>query len=258
MKFIQAGKHRTLEALIYPILLLLIIWIVFLLDKYLHLNLYQWGVKPRTTEGLKGILFMPLIHDAHHFKHILSNSLPLLVLLSTLIYFYREIALKIFCFLWIGTGILLWIIAQNTGSYHIGFSGMIYGMFGFLLISGFLKKYLPLQAISLFVAFAYGSIVWGILPLKIGVSWEGHLSGLVIGIMLAIVYRRAGPQRPKYAYELEEEVSDAIIIETTEEINKTKEMSHSEITTKEPKTDVSLPKIIIHYHYTSSEKHQKK
>lgn len=206
MLFVQAGKSRTIEAIIYPFLLLLLMWLLYLLDHTLQLDLYLFGVKPRSIEGIKGILLMPLIHNNENVKHILSNSLPVFVLLCTLIYFYREIALRVFCYIWLGTGSLLWILAKNEGVYHIGMSGVIYGLFGFLLISGFLKKYLPLQAISLFVAFAYGSIVWGILPIKVGVSWQGHLSGLIIGVTLAILYRKQGPKRPKYAYEIEEEM----------------------------------------------------
>src|SRR5690554_7989514 len=85
-------------------------------------------------------------------------------------------------------------------------SGVIYGLFGFLFISGFFKKYLPLQAISLFVAFVYGSMIWGIFPMEQGVSWEGHLSGFLVGSLLAVVFRKKGPVPPKYRYEIEKEM----------------------------------------------------
>ena len=149
---------------------------------------------------------MPFLHSQKDFSHLINNSIPTFILLSTLIYFYREIAIYVVLFLWIGGGFLLWYIAENTGSYHIGMSGVIYGLFGFILISGFIRKYLPLQAIALFVAFAYGSLVWGLLPTKAGISWEGHLAGILVGVTTAIAFRKKGPKPPKYQYEIEEDM----------------------------------------------------
>lgn len=206
MKFIQTGKGRTLEAIIYPLLVVMVMWSVFLLDRYFHLGFYKYGVKPQTVEGIKGIFLMPFIHGQRDFSHIINNSVPTFILLSTLIYFYREIAGYVVLFIWLGTGFLLWYLAVNTQSYHIGMSGVIYGLFGFLFVSGFFKKYLPLQAISLFVAFVYGSMVWGLFPMEEGVSWEGHLSGFLVGTLLAFVFRKKGPVPPKYRYEIEKEM----------------------------------------------------
>lgn len=197
---------RTMEAIIYPLLLVAILWIIFLLDRMYHLDLYRYGVKPQTLEGIKGILFMPFIHGQKDYSHIINNSVPIAVLLGTLIYFYREIALYVILFIWIGGGFLLWYFAGNVNTYHIGMSGVIYGLFGFLLLSGFFKKYLPLQAISFFVAFMYGSMIWGVLPTEERVSWEGHLSGFLIGLLLAFAFRKKGPVAPKYRYEIEHEM----------------------------------------------------
>jgi hypothetical protein len=94
----------------------------------------------------------------------------------------------------------------ESNSYHIGISGVIYGLFGFLFMSGFLRRYLPLQAISLFVVFVYGSLVWGIFPGEPGISWQGHFLGLMVGVVVAIAFRKQGPQRPKYQYEIEKEM----------------------------------------------------
>ena len=206
MKFIQTGYNRTLEAIIYPLLILIIMWSVFLLDRHFHLDLYKYGVKPQTVEGLKGILLMPFIHGQKDFSHIINNSVPTFILMSTLIYFYREIALYVILFIWAGAGFLLWYLAINSQSYHIGMSGVIYGLFGFLFISGFFKKYLPLQAISLFVAFIYGSMIWGVFPMESGISWEGHLSGFLVGALMAFIFRKKGPVPPKYRYEIEKEM----------------------------------------------------
>lgn len=209
MRFTPSHKSATLEAILYPSLVVLIMWLVFFIDKSVNYDFYKWGVRPGFSAGWKGILFMPFIHGQKDFAHIVNNSFPTFVLLSALIYFYREIAIYVVLFIWFGGGFLLWYLAQNTGSYHIGMSGVIYGLFGFLLLSGFLRKYLPLQAISLFVAFLYGSLVWGIFPMEQGISWEGHLFGFLVGIVTAFAFRKKGPTPPKYAYEIEEEMGIA-------------------------------------------------
>lgn len=206
MQFVQTRKGATLEAIIYPLLIIIIMWSIFLVDRYYSLDLYKYGVKPSTIEGIKGIFLMPLIHGQKDFSHIINNSIPTFIFLSALIYFYREIAFYVVLFIWIGGGFLLWYMAANTQSYHIGMSGVIYGLFGFLFTSGMLRKYLPLQAISLFVAFLYGSMIWGVFPMEPGISWEGHLLGLAVGVIVAIAFRKKGPKAPKYRYEIEEEL----------------------------------------------------
>lgn len=167
---------------------------------------YQYGVQPGDWESLRGILFMPLIHSKNGFEHIINNSLPIAVLLGALVYYYRHVALRVFVISWIGTGLGLWLFARDSNSYHIGMSGIIYAFAGFLFVSGVIRKYLPLQAISLFVAFMYGSLIWGIFPTESHVSWEGHLSGLVAGGLLAFYFRKLGPQAPKFQYEIEKDL----------------------------------------------------
>lgn len=181
-------------------------WLVFWADHLFNANLYKYGLLPRSVEGLKGIVFMPFLHSKNDFHHILNNSIPTFVLFSALIYFYREIALKVVLIGWVLTGLSIWIYAENKGAYHIGMSAMIYLLAGFLFTSGALRKYLPLEAISLFIVFLYGSMIWGIFPLQKHVSWEGHFMGLVVGVVLAFLYRKEGPQRPKYQYEIEKEM----------------------------------------------------
>lgn len=98
----------------------------------------------------------------------------------------------------------MWFFARE--SYHIGMSGVIYGLTSFLVLSGFLRKNMKVAAISLAVIFYYGSMVWGIFPAKVGVSWEAHAIGLLSGVLIAIYYRDAGPQPAKMKYEIEEEL----------------------------------------------------
>lgn len=196
----------TIETLVYPALLLIIMWLIFWAEHLFQEDFYKFGVLPRTVEGLKGILFMPLIHSKFEYAHIINNSAPTAFLLGALIFFYREVALKVFLISWFLTGFLVWLYAQNKGAYHIGMSGVIYALAGFLFTSGAIRKFLPLQAISLFVAFMYGGMIWGILPMQEKISWEGHLMGLIIGIILAFYYKDKGPSSPKYQYEIEKEM----------------------------------------------------
>lgn len=207
MKFQKHPEFgSTLETILYPFLLVLVMWCVFIIDKISPLNLYQWGILPNDWIGLRGVLFSPLLHSTADFSHILNNTTPIAVLLGALIYFYRRIALWIVGISWISSGLLVWVFAHNFGAYHIGMSSVIYALAGFLFVSGTLRKYRPLQGISLFVVFVYGSMIWGIFPLQERVSWEGHLSGLVTGIVLAFLFREKGPQAPKYGYEIEKEM----------------------------------------------------
>lgn len=196
----------TSEAIIYPVLVLLAMWLIFWADHLFDFNFYELGVLPRSISGLKGIVFMPLIHSLSDINHIINNSLPTLFLLSALVFFYREIAFKVFIYGWLLTGFLVWIYAANKGSYHIGMSGLIYMLAAFLFTSGVLRKFLPLQAISLFVAFIYGSMIWGVFPLEEKISWEGHLMGFAVGVIFAFAFRKNGPQRPKLQYEIEKEM----------------------------------------------------
>lgn len=188
----------------YPILLLILMWSIYLMDWTSAIEFYEYGIYPRSLFGVIGVLTSPLIHSQEDIKHILSNSLPIAVLLASLIHFYRSISAKIFLIIWLFGGLMTWMIAREN--YHIGMSGVIYGLVGFLFTSGALRKYKPLMGLSLFVVFLYGSLIWGIFPIETKVSWEGHLSGLFVGVLSAFVYRKEGPQSPKFRYEIEKEL----------------------------------------------------
>ncbi|MFY7668613.1 MAG: rhomboid family intramembrane serine protease [Crocinitomicaceae bacterium] len=203
----QTHFESHLRNAIPPALFVMIImWLVYWSDYLFVYDFHKLGVMPKTSDGLKGIFFMPWIHSHGDIRHLLNNSIPTFLLLTLLFYSYREIALRVFLFSWFVTGILLWVFANNNGAYHIGMSGVIYSLAAFLFTSGVLRKYLPLQALSLFIVFIYGSMIWGIFPTEQHVSWEGHLSGMLVGIFLAFYYRKLGPQRPKYQYEIEKEL----------------------------------------------------
>ena len=199
-------KQRVLKSLFFPLVFLVLIWMVKFFEVSMDLSFIDAGVLPRKLSGLKGVIFSPLIHS--DWKHLFDNSIPVFLLSFALFYFYRGISFAIFFYIYIIGGMLLWIIGRD--SYHIGASGVIYGLASFLFLSGVIRKVTNLMAISLLVVFLYGSLIWGLLPFDYEVSWEGHLSGAIVGIALAILYRDQGPEPPKPSWELEgeEEVED--------------------------------------------------
>jgi membrane associated rhomboid family serine protease len=249
----------TAEAIVYPFLLLALMWMSFWADKlFPDIQFYTYGVQPQTLASWKGIFLMPLIHSPSEIEHIINNSLPIAVLLGALIYYYREVALRVFALSWLMTGVGVWLFATNNFSYHIGMSGVIYALAGFLFTSGALRKYLPLQGISLFVVFVYGSMIWGIFPIQPHISWEGHLSGLLSGVALAFLFRKKGPQRPKYFYEIEREMGlepPDFEAELNERIRRAKE--HEAALEAERKAREERP-TVINYIYIPKEKTEDK
>lgn len=150
----------------------------------------EYGILPRTIIGLRGIIFSPLIHgDAGHY---FSNAVPLLVLSILIIYFYRQFYFKVLLLVWLFDGIGVWLIGRDV--YHIGASGVVYGLAFFAFFSGVLKKNRNMLAMSMLVLFLYGSMIWGLYPLENGVSWEAHLAGFLTGTLMAVYYRKSGPQ----------------------------------------------------------------
>ena len=195
-KIVSIEKKRMRIALIPAIIFLSLLWLVLFLDITIDLQIYKLGVYPLKLKGLPGIILSPFIHSS--VKHLFSNTLPLLVLMWCLFYFYNEIAYKTFLFLWLLSGFITWIIAREA--WHIGASGVVYSLSFFLFFSGLFRKHIPLIAISLVVAFLYGSNVWNMLPWTMyvdpKVSWEGHLSGGISGFIIALIFRKHGPQKP--------------------------------------------------------------
>jgi len=196
---------RMSYALLFPCILLAVLWTLRLWEWNFQTNLHWLGVYPRTLSGLLGILTEPLVHGSA--KHLFSNSVPLLVLSWCLFYFYKDTGYAVFPILWLLSGFITWCIGRE--SYHIGASGVIYGLAFFLFFSGIVRRHVPLMTISILVAFLYGSMVWYMMPavetLKENISWEGHLSGAVSGFLCAFAFKRYGPQRPEEPFEEEDD-----------------------------------------------------
>ena len=181
----------------YPLLFVLIIWIVFWFEIRFGFDFNRFGVYPRTITGLRGILFSPFIHaDITHLWH---NTLPLLILSAALFFFYQKNAWRVLIIGVLLTGILTWGFGRPAN--HIGASGVIYMLFGFLFFKGVITKHIRLIALSFIVVFIYGGMVMYVLPIDPKISWEGHLSGMVAGTLLAFTIKKGVAPRVVYSWE---------------------------------------------------------
>lgn len=168
----------------------------------LGLELQRFGIHPRDVAGLAGIVVAPLLHG--DVAHLASNALPLLLAGTALLYLYPDSSRYVLPAVYLGPGILVWLFARD--SIHIGASGLVYGILAYVFVGGILRRDRRAWAASVLVAFLYGTLVWGVLPIRVGVSWETHLAAAAIGVVLAVALRRRDvPPRKRYSWELEEE-----------------------------------------------------
>lgn len=191
----KALINRLIIPLIFPILL----WAIHLITYLIEIYPYKLGILPRNISGLVGVFTSPLIHGS--FSHLISNTAPLMLMGVGIFYFYPKVAYKVFAIIYLGTGILVWLFAREV--YHIGASGIIYGFVSFLFFSGIFRKDNRSIALALVVILFYGGLIWGVLPIEQGVSWESHLFGAIAGIIAAFIFRKVDPPK-KYDWENEE------------------------------------------------------
>ena len=233
------NKKAIWQVIRWPVLFVIVLWLIELFTVLTGMRLVWLGIIPRTISGIPGIIFSPFVHG--NYEHLLSNTLPILVVGSGLIYFYREIYGRVLSMIWLFTGFWVWLAARQEA--HIGASGLIYGLVCFLFLSGILRKDTRLLAVSLLVTFLYGSLVWGILPVDQSISWESHLFGSVAGFFCAFYFRKSGPQRPKAQWEIDEEMEklQAESLDTNEDAtfntDHDKLIIRQEITSKEPEDE---------------------
>lgn len=186
----------TKSIFLIPIVYVVFIWVIYWIEIQFEFNFNKFGVFPRTLQGFRGVFLTHFIHS--NTSHLFNNSIPLFVLLSCLFYFYKNVAYKILLIGGFLTGFLTWIIARD--SFHIGASGIVYLLFSFIFFSGIIRKHFRLVALSLIIIFLYGSMIWYVFPIKEGMSWEGHLSGFIIGILFSIIYRKNGIVKEEHQF----------------------------------------------------------
>ena len=164
-----------------------LLWLVRTIEWGTASNFGMLGILPRSTSGMVGIITAPLIHGT--FIHLLSNTFPLLLLLIAVFYFYDKIALEVFAWIYLITGCWVWIAAREA--YHIGASGLVYGLATFLFFSGIFRRDARSVAVAVAIAFLYSGMVQGIMPSSDpNVSWESHLLGSVAGIFCSFYFRK--------------------------------------------------------------------
>lgn len=183
---IQQEKKTFVFRIVLAFALVSLWWLVAIVDFFFDFNLKQFGLKPKSIEGLIGILTFPFLHGS--WQHLLSNSLPGIILFSGLFIFHAKKSLFILLMLYLTSGIVLWLIGKS-GTNHIGASGLIYALAFFLFSAGVIIKDRSSVALSFFIILWYGSMIWGIFPFSVeaGTSWEGHLGGAISGVVLALL-----------------------------------------------------------------------
>jgi len=187
-----------------------LLWLIQLSNWALDLGPGDLGIRPRELGGAVGILFAPLLHAG--FEHLISNSVPLIVSATTLLYLYPHCAGWVLPMVYLGPGVAVWLFGRS--SVHLGASGLVYGLVSFILVAGLLRRDRRAVAASLLICFMYGALVWGIFPIETGVSWETHLAAAVIGAVLAIALRhRDIPPAKRYTWEDEPAEIEGEVVE---------------------------------------------
>ena len=196
------NPDRDLRKSAYIILVFIgLLWWIGVVDAVFHLGLARYGVLPREISGLRGILFAPLIHGS--WLHLLANTAPLFVLGTAMLYGYPRASRLALPVIYLLSGIGVWIFARSN--YHIGASGLTYGMMFFVFVIGVLRRDRLSVVLSMIVFFLYGGMIWGIFPQREGVSFESHFFGAVSGVIMAFMLRNRDPALPEKQYEWEGE-----------------------------------------------------
>ena len=178
-----------------------LLWLIRLVETVTGADLARFGVFPLRLHGLLGVLFAPLIHGS--WEHLIANTAPVLVLGTALLYGYPRSAPIVLPAVYLGAGVAVWLFSRP--SFHVGSSGLAFGMLLFVFTMGVLRWDPRAIALAMIVSFLYGSMVWGVLPLEEGVSFETHLAGAVIGVALAFALRHRDPPPPRKRYSWEDE-----------------------------------------------------
>ena len=207
-------KAVTLKSVIYPFIMLLAMWAFFFLQIHGFFSGCWGAIIPLVPAGLKGVIFSPLLHGS--FEHLLGNTVPIGVLMFLLFQFYPQIASRVFFLGWVLTGFLVWLLPPFdifSGEYVqtciIGASGVVYVLAFFLFFSGVFRWNMKLLTISMVVALYYGSLIWGVFPEELfgnlkersNISWQSHLSGAVIGTIMAFMFKNSGEKKKKFIWQ---------------------------------------------------------
>jgi len=206
MNHFTTQKKHFFNSIKIASLMVFVLVVFYVMEHVFGVDLHTLGILPRTPSNWYGIITHVFIHG--DLTHLIDNSIPLFILTATLFYFYEKIADIVFILLWIFTGILLWLMGRDD--WHIGASGLIYALAAFLFVGGILRRHIPLLAVSLMVVFLYGNMIWHVFPWQQDdpVSWEGHLSGSIAGVIISLAFYKYGPQRTVKEWHEEQDTED--------------------------------------------------
>ena len=194
MESTRAG--RSLPQLVVQVVggSLALMWLVEILDTLaLDSELQTHGIEPRQLDGLEGIVFAPVLHGG--WTHIISNSVPFVVLGALVMTYGWRRWVTATATITLVAGSLTWLMARSGN--HIGASILVFGYFGFLLGTAWFDRSFKSIGIAVVVAVLYGGLIWGVLPTDSGVSWEGHLFGVIAGVGAAWLVSTRQVGRPR-------------------------------------------------------------
>ena len=212
------SEKINLEKLLIPLVFPVILWVIHLVSVLFQIDLTRMGILPRKFVGLLGIITSPMVHG--DFSHLISNTIPLVILGWIIFFFYPKVSYLAFGFRYFFTGLLVWFFARQV--YHIGASGVVYGFVSFLFFSGLFRRDNKSISLALIITFLYGGLVWGMIPGWKGISWEAHLFGAITGLAAAYLFRKIDPPAKKYDWEDEEDDFDVDELEVSYDPEKNK------------------------------------
>jgi len=187
------------QAIRFPLLFVGFMWLVHIIKVFGHFDWNRYGVHPREIDGLLGIILSPLLHSS--FQHLFSNSIPLFLMMTLIMLFYPRVAKLSFFTIYILTGVSVWFLARSVYNthplYHIGASGVVYGLISFVFWSGVFRKNFRSIILSVVIVFLYSGYIAGVFPGKPGISWESHLLGALVGILVAFIVRNVEEEHEK-------------------------------------------------------------
>lgn len=179
-------RESLAKTIQFPVYIILSLWVIHIFKLTLNLPLGNFGLLPRDSQGLVGILTSPFIHGS--FQHLISNSVPLFVLTLLILVFYRKIAYQSILLIYVLTGIAVWLGAR-ANVIHIGASGVVYGLVSFVFWTGIFRRNAKSIILALVMTLLYSGLFLGILPNQSGISWESHLYGALVGILVAYLMK---------------------------------------------------------------------
>ena len=183
----EARRARARDAAVLVAGWVALLWVLEVIDAVSGHALDTFGITPREFGELRDVVPAAFLHFG--FDHLAANSLPLLVMgfLAALSGIRRFLSVVAVITLVSGLGVWLTAPAYSTTA---GASGVVFGLFGYLVLRGFVDRRIGDVLVGLLVGAVYGSILWGVLPTATGVSWQGHLFGLIGGVAAAVAFRR--------------------------------------------------------------------